>query len=171
MQLPSFYALTLWIHILAACLWVGGLWFFVLALLPALRREVSITERMHLIKVVGHRFRVVGWISLFTLLLSGSVILWFRGIEWAHLFSSSFWHGTFGKVLALKLFMYVLVVAFSGLHDFVLGPQATTALRSQPDSTNAQRLRRWTGLVGRANGLLSLLIIFLAIMLVRGWSW
>ena len=51
------YRLLVLVHLLAACVWVGGISFFALVLVPVLRRQRD-TRAAVLVQAVGRRFRV-----------------------------------------------------------------------------------------------------------------
>jgi hypothetical protein len=64
--------------------------------------------------------------------------------------------------------LVALVIALSLYHDFAVGPAATRAMQADPGSAAALTLRRRAALLGRTNALLSLVIMTLALLLVRG---
>ncbi len=55
-----FVLIVTWIHVIAAMLWVGGMLFFSLVLVPSLKPGLSEVLRSDLMSRVGLRFRVVG---------------------------------------------------------------------------------------------------------------
>ena len=162
------YLVAVWCHVLAAILWIGGMAFLTLVVVPALRAVDLGQRRVELLHHTGVRFRNVAWIALGVLIATGIAILWLRGIGWAALTSVAFWNTSFGRVLAVKLLLVTAIGASSVLHDFVLGPRATQQLRADPSSPEALRLRRTVTLLGRGNLLLALAVVALAVTLVRG---
>lgn len=162
------YLFSVWLHVLAATLWVGGMVFLVVVVIPVTRRPEVSALRAHLVHSIGVRFRWVGWASLSVLLATGTFNLAYRGIGRDDLVSAGFWSGPFGRILALKLVLVATVLILSGVHDFVLGPRATALWRERPDSAEAARMRRRAGWIGRIELLLGLVILALAVMLVRG---
>jgi putative copper resistance protein D len=87
----SLYLINVSVHILAALLWLGGMFFFALVGAPVIRKVPSPELRTQLFKQLGEQFRVVGWISIATLLVTGVLNLHFRGfLSPALLTSSSF---------------------------------------------------------------------------------
>lgn len=163
------YLLSVWLHILAAVTWLGGMLFLVLVVVPVTRgpqyREVA-GELFHWL---GVRFRWVGWICFGLLLATGTVNLIYRGVTWASLVDARFWNGPFGHTLGIKLFLVAIILAASAYHDFYIGPQATAAWQAAPASPRAQHLRLQARWMGRINLLLALLVVALAVILVRGW--
>lgn len=162
------YLFSVWVHIVAAAWWVGGMLFLVFVLIPVTRRPEVAPVRAQLVHWVGLRFRWVGWVSLVLLVASGAFNLAYRGIGWGDLVSPRLWEGRFGRVLALKLVLVAAVLVLSALHDFALGPRATSAWKARPDSAEATRLRRRASWLARIELLLALLILGLAVLLVRG---
>lgn len=162
------YLLSVWLHILAAAVWVGGILFLVLVLVPAVRRPEFRQSAASLIQWTGLRFRWVGWIALGLLILSGSFNLAYRGVGLTTLLSAGFWEGRFGRTLGVKLFLVAAILLTSAVHDFWIGPQATRLWEEAPDSEAARRLRRRAASLGRLNLLLALTVMALGVMLVRG---
>jgi uncharacterized membrane protein len=63
------YQWIVWVHILAAIIWIGGMFFLPLVLVPVLRRQEP-KLRAVLLDAVGRRFRTVGWIAIGLLLVT-----------------------------------------------------------------------------------------------------
>ncbi|MFW5920697.1 MAG: hypothetical protein ACOCUS_02565, partial [Polyangiales bacterium] len=64
-----------------------------------------------------------------------------------------------------------IVLAISGVHDFFVGPRATELLEKNPNDPRADRMRKAASRFGRANLLLGLAVVALAVGLVRGIGW
>ncbi len=164
-----FYLFSVWLHMLAAVTWIGGMIFLVLVLVPVIRRSEYQDIRASFIHWIGVRFRWIGWICLILLLLSGLSNLIYRGFSWEDFQNDLFWRSSFGHTLGIKLLLVALILLSSALHDFIIGPRAMALWQTNPTSLEAIRLRRQAGWLGRLNLLLALLVIALGIMLVRGW--
>jgi len=167
----AFYLFFVWLHILAAVTWMGGMIFLVLVLVPVVRRSEHQNVRGSLIHWIGVRFRWVGWICLVLLLLSGAFNLIYRGVGWEDLRNDLFWRSFFGQALGIKLLLVALILLLSALHDFVIGPRAMALWQANPTSPETTRLRRQAGWLGRLNLLLALVVVALGVILVRGWPW
>ena len=165
----AFYLLSIWLHILAASVWMGGMVFLVLILVPAIRQPRYSGIAASFIHWTGLRFRWVGWICLGLLLLSGTFSLAYRGFDWTNLWDGQLWQGSFGRILGVKLLLVAVIFVASGFHDFAIGPRATELWQQNPGSAKALRLRRRAGWLGRVNLLLALVVVALGVMLVRGW--
>lgn len=165
-----FYLISVWLHIVAAATWLGGIIFLVLVVVPALRRSDRATTAA-LMRDSGRRFRAVGWTCFGLLAGTGTFNLWFRGVRLGDLFDVTWSASAFGRVLWAKLAVFALVLVLSAVHDFVLGPRASRALMHAADGAQAERLRRAASWLGRLTGLLALALFAIAVLLVRGASW
>jgi len=169
--LHAIYLFSVWLHILAAVVWIGGMIFLSLILLPVIRRPEFRTAAPLLVHFSGVRFRWVGWLCLFLLVLTGAFNLVYRGIAWEELASGYFWQSEFGAILGVKLLLAAGVLALSVAHDFFIGPKASALGRADPGSPEAVRLRRQASWIGRLNLLLALTIVAFGLMLMRGSFW
>lgn len=162
----GWYHLNVTLHLLAAMYWLGGMFFFALVGAPVLRGIEAPDVRAKLFKGLGERFRTTGWVAIAVLLITGTLNLEFRGLlRWDILGTSAFWATPFGRTLGWKLVAVTVMLTASGLHDFVLGPAAS---RRDARSPEARRTRRRAALLARANALLGLLVVVLAVHLARG---
>jgi uncharacterized membrane protein len=164
---PALYYLNVTIHVVAAMLWLGGMFFLGVVGAPVLRAIEPPALRQRLFQELGSKFRRVGWITIGVLVATGVLNLHFRG--WLHwngvLDSRSFWRSPTGHALAAKLTVVALMIAISAIHDFAYGPRAA---REQPGSPPALALRKRAALLGRVNALLGVLLVAVAVRLARG---
>jgi len=165
----TLYILVTTLHVLAAILWTGSLLFMSLLLVPALRSLKNPPLMAQLIQTVGKRYRVAAWISLGILLVTGYVALSLRGIGHGLLLDAAFWSSPFGQTLGWKLVLFATVVALSLAHDLMSGSRLKVLRETNPAA--AERQRRIASWMGRITLVVSLAIVFLAIMLVRGRPW
>ena len=155
------YLATATVHVLAAVVWLGGMFFLALVGAPVLRRVSPPELRRELFDSLGRRFRVLGWASIGVLIASGVYLVQLRG--WLGLaFDGSLWSSPAGRLLAWKLAAIGAMLALTAVHDFVQGP-------SRPaDGPSSLRLRRGAALTARAGALLGLIVLLLAVRLARG---
>lgn len=104
-------AIVLWVHVLAACVWIGGQ-VAVAVLMPALRGVDGIAA------VAGRRFELVAWPAYATLIITGALNARNAGITWGDLVASPV-----GKTLLVKLGFVLLSGAAAALHAFLLAPR------------------------------------------------
>lgn len=168
--MQALYIASVYFHILAALVWLGGMFFLILVVVPWLRRGNRAAAGT-LLRDTGRRFRTVGWACLVTLLATGSVNLWLRRVRPVDFTRPEWLESPFGRAVLLKLTLFAVVLVLSAAHDFVIGPRATGAMEADPGGPEALRLRRWASWMGRANALLALALVFLGVVLVRGWPW
>lgn len=164
--MSGLYYLNVTVHLLAALLWLGGMFFLAAVGAPVLRRVEPPALRARLFRKLGEGFRMVGWISIGVLLVTGVGNLHFRGlVDTEILFSAAFWSGAYGRALFWKLVAVVVMVGVSALHDFWLGPRAG---RLEPGSPAAERTRRRAAWLARANALIGIALVYAAVRLARG---
>ena len=165
--MPLLYYVTVTIHVLAALLWLGGMFFLALVGAPVLRTVEPPQLRQQLFQQLGLRARSVGWWSLATLITTGVFILGHRGLlRWDDVFANAaFWRTGLGIALAVKLAAVTVMLIVSVVHDFVLGPAAGRAVAGTPE---AVRMRRQAALLARGSALIGVIIVIAAVRLARG---
>lgn len=162
----SLYLLSVTLHVLAAFLWLGGLFFLAAVGAPVLRRVEPADLRARLFERIGVRFRLIGWIAIVVLVLTGFGNLYSRGLfSMEVLGDTGFWAHPYGRTLAWKLGLVTTMAGLAALHDFVLGPRAS---RLEPGSPEALRARRGAAWLARINTLLGILLIAVSVRLARG---
>lgn len=164
----SLYLFSVWLHIVAAAAWVGSMLFFAIVVVPAMRAPDAAAGAAPLLRALGERYRAYGWGSLAVLLVTGTGNLLLRGIGWTLLSSGEFWSTGFGRALAAKLAVVVLVVCATAGHDVWMRSGATRKVLENRASPEALRYRRWASRVGRSTLILSLVVLYFAVVLVRG---
>lgn len=157
------YILSIFFHILAACMWLGGVLFLILVFVPGLKKH---PDKVNIIAEVSLKFRTAGVVALAILLITGIVQLNYRGVQWTFDF---FTHTQFGRIAGLKILVFAGIVAMSIIHDYFIGKRAIEAWRNQPQSPKTIKLRKLSRLLGRINFVLAVLAVFLGVILIRGW--
>lgn len=162
----TLYHLNLTVHVLAALLWLGGMFFLAVVGAPVLRRTEPPELRARLFRDLGVAFRRVGWPAIAVLVVTGFGNLHFRGaLRYEVLTAGAFWGSAFGTALAWKLGSVTAMIVTSALHDFWLGPRASGAGRG---SEGADRRRRWAAWLARANAVLGVIVVVAAVRLSTG---
>jgi copper resistance protein D len=162
----SLYHLLVFLHLVAALTWLGGMFFFALVGAPALRRVEPDEVRAGLFRDMGIRFRVVGWAAIGVLVVTGTAILHLRGmLAWTLLSDPAWWAAPQGRALAWKLGAVAVMLGLSGWHDFVAGPRASR--RDLPPGSR-ERARHRAAVMARANAAIGLLLLYWAMRFVRG---
>ena len=125
--------LVLWIHVLSAIFWVGGMLFLTVVLAPVLRSESGKPETYVFFKKVATRFRNGVWVAILFLVLTGPLLL-------SNQVSFEIPLQQWPVVVLIKLVLVFVLIVFAGLHDLVLGPRAGTLKKKpQADLTASER--------------------------------
>ncbi len=148
----SGYVAWVWLHVFAATVWIGSMAFFAAVVVPALRTKALRDNAMSLVAILGPRFRILGFASLGTLLVTGVLLLGYHGIGWTELTHGGAWTASnFGRTLLHKLALVGVVLVVSVVHEII-----------------SMRNRRAASWVGRIMMIASLGILYYAVRLVRG---
>ncbi len=152
---------NVWLHILAAVIWIGGMLFLSLVAVPVLRRIDAPLVRRDLFRAMAQRFRRLVWICVAILIPTGIVNVLYYGNTAAG--------SPYMKALHIKLGLVAFLILMGLLHDFVIGPRASRAMsRDGLPPTGADHLMvalaPW---IGRFNLLLGIVILMLAAALTR----
>ena len=153
--------LNVWLHILAAVIWIGGMLFLSLVAVPVLRQFETPLVRRDLFRAMARRFRRLVWICIAVLIPTGIVNVLYYGNTVAG--------APYMTVLHIKLGLVAFLILMGLLHDFVVGPRAGRAMsRDGLPPTGADllmvSLAPW---IGRFNLLLGIVILMLAAALTR----
>ncbi len=152
------YFLSVWLHVILAAFWIGGMLFLPLVILPGIRNH---PDRIRILYDTGIRFRFFGWIVLAGLLVTGLLNARLRGFTLnADFFSVS----NYGRLVAWKIGIFTLILLLSGAHDWMFGKKALEEMQEAAD----QRLRLMARWSGRINLLLGCMMAFLGLLLSRG---
>lgn len=141
------YLVSVWLHILAAMTWSGGMALFVIAIMPYFRRRPE-TEKAQFLAWFGSRFRIVSWWCFAILFATGAFNLWARGVEPGDFMRPEWRATTFGQVAIIKLTLVAVAVAVSAAHE----------------RTRSRMQARW---MGRTLLVFAVIIVGLAVLLVR----
>lgn len=154
--------LVVWLHLVAAMVWIGGMVFLSLVLAPALKQEPFAVQRGDLIRTVGLRFRAVVWSSIGVLLTTGPALMAARGWSLGA-------PGGWPAVLVAKLVLVTIVLALAAAHDFFIGPRVSRLLRApDPSRVESDRLRiAWSSWLPRLSLVLALAVLAAAVVLAR----
>lgn len=162
----SLYFINVTVHVLAALLWLGGMFFLAAVGAPVLRAVEPAELRSELFRRLGEQFRRIGWIAIGVLLVTGVINLHFRGVlSIETLGHAAFWVTPYGHALGWKLSAVTVMLVVQAVHDFHLGPAAS---RLQPGSAEMLRMRRRAALLARASAVLGIVVVVAAVRLARG---
>jgi uncharacterized membrane protein len=154
--------LVVWLHLLAAIVWIGGMVFLSVILAPPLTRPPLAANRSLLFQVVGQRFRLLVWMAAFALVATG---LWLLSRRVPSLLVPETWP----RLAQVKVCLVLLLIGLTALHDFWLGP-LVVRLRSQAPATLTRAEQAWISLapwVPRVGLLLAIGILLAGVALAR----
>jgi uncharacterized membrane protein len=162
----SLYFINVTLHVFAALLWLGGMFFLAVVGAPVLRSVEPPELRAALFRRLGEKFRTVGWIAIAVLLITGTLNLHFRGMLAPEVLGSAdFWSSRYGRSLAWKLGAVTAMLMVQAVHDFRVGPAAA---RLTPGSPEALSMRRRAALLARLSALFGIVVVIAAVRLARG---
>jgi len=151
----SWYYISVWLHIIGASFWIGGMLFLPFVLLPGIKNH---PDRKNLLIATGLKFRFYGYIVLAMMLITGLFNISLRGIN----FSFDFFILTrYGQLVELKIILFVLMITISLMHDLIVGKKAIEQMENQ----NIKLIARWTG---RLLLLISLVMAYIGVIISRG---
>ena len=151
-----------WIHLLAAMVWIGGMVFLSVVLVPVLKRDGAFAQYALLFRTIAYRFRAVVWGAMGILVATGLTLAAGRSIP---LMEPSRWPTIFAAKIGLVTLLFTLTL----LHDLVVGPRVRRSL-GIPEAERSARdrvLLRYSVLVPRISLLVALLVLLLAVVLAR----
>ncbi|MBI2412516.1 MAG: DUF4149 domain-containing protein [Deltaproteobacteria bacterium] len=150
---------ALFLHIISAIFWIGGMLFLVAVVAPYLKTLSDPKDKAKIYQIVGTQYRKWGWVAIITLLITGPVILYtLYGLPPSAITDPSLHASSWGRTLVIKLSLVFIIVLSALVHDFWIGPQA----RNSPGFSKIARL------FGRVNLILALLIVIFAVLLRAG---
>ncbi len=150
--------IVLFIHIIAAVVWVGGILF--LAMISPYVRRLNLPNSAPTIRALGLRFRDASWAAVGALVITGIGNLYFLGA-----LNDLFAYLAANTILIWKLFFVALMIGTKAAHDFYVGPRA-----AQIPPAVGFKSRWWQAarLLGNANVVFGLIVLYLAMTFVIG---
>jgi uncharacterized membrane protein len=144
----TWYLAAVWLHVVSAMTWIGGMIVVAGAVLPQARR-LDEPHRSDFRWGFFGRFRVIMWTAYAVAGVTGALALGLRGVTVADVLSPDWRTASFGSVVTMKFACYLAGGVITLVHERV---------RSAPRA-------RW---LGRVTLGLGLVVVLLAVMLVRG---
>jgi len=89
--MKTLYLVSVFIHIICACIWLGGMFALIIFFIP-LRKE---NYFLNIVNKVGNQFKMLGWFILPLLLLTGIFNSFYRG---------------FYTLTWLKIFLFLIII-------------------------------------------------------------
>jgi uncharacterized membrane protein len=124
----AFRVLILWLHLLAAMIWIGGLFFQLLVVRPTLNRATIIREQVRLGLSLEGRFRAVMWPAVGVVLLTGLYNV--MNLLMATTQAGMSLPAAFVRILGIKLLLVVLMIGLQAVQQWVLRPRRIAGLQA-----------------------------------------
>jgi len=164
------YQLSVWIHVLMAAVWVGGLIYTAAVAVPfALGHETR--ERQRILRGLGRRFRWIGWGSIIIAAITGLGNLMFRPspISPVQLLNGEAYDpskvdGFIAVWLPWKLLLVALMVGLMLYHD-ITSLQAARKSGTSPDEAPGNRGGSRAAALAT---LVAVAVLYVSVRLVRG---
>jgi len=145
-------AVNLWLHIIAAAIWIGSQFFLVLVAIPALKPIRETPFYMAALRALTRRYGYLGWGSLALVTLTGLERLFISYPDLSFLVTT-----TYGNWLLLKICLVDAIILLTALHTFVVGPRL---LRAMETAESHGKLRSLSLAVSTTVLLMSLGVVF-----------
>lgn len=123
------------VHLLSACVWVGGTVVLVFVGVPAVRRLEG-EARATAMRTLGRRWRPLGWSAMGVAVLSG---LWLTELHGG--FAREALDTDLDRTLILKSVLVAALCVGAAVHDYVLGPRLQRELRAADRQAPVTRRR------------------------------
>ena len=107
-----FSLFTLWIHVIAAVVWVGGNLILAMVIVPHFRQHLPPVQRIQLLTQIGRRFEPIVWGCIGILFFTGIVNIFFA----VDLTSTDALSGAFVRTLLIKIGLFFVLVILTVLH-------------------------------------------------------
>ena len=161
-EVNFFNIILVWIHLVAATFWVGGMLFFSLVAVPLLKQDSDPSSAQRRFVNLARRFRSLVWGALFLLVMTGSVLL-------GNVIDVSVPFSSWPLFVITKLTLVVLLVVVSLTHDRIIGPKVRTLKHKHFSelTTGENLLLRLSPLWARLTLLLGLGVLLAAVLMVR----
>jgi putative copper export protein len=121
-----------------------------------------VSQKALLFRTIARRFRAVVWGAIAVLLFTGPLLLHQQGIP---ITDPSGWP----MVLAAKLGLVAILLLLTLTHDLIIGPRVGKILQRPTESRTRfdHALLLWSPWIARLSLVLTLAVLFAAVMLVR----
>lgn len=155
-------SILIWIHLIAATFWVGGMLFLSLVAVPLLKKSPDPASSQREFVNLARRFRMFVWVALSILLVTGIILL-------PNVVNVSESVVNWPPAVLSKLVLVLLLIVVSLAHDRFIGPRVRT-LKGKPTNQLTlvdKILLRFSPIIGRLTMILGLAILFAAVLMAR----
>lgn len=164
------YEISVWIHILMAAIWVGGLVYTAAVAVPFAVSQGG-EERQRTLRGLGRRFRRIGWGAIVVLIITGlgNLLLRPSPVRLNQLLNGEAFdpqrvYEPIATWLPWKLILIAVMVALMIYHDIT----STRAARMHEGSAETAPGNRGGSMAAALATLLAIAILYVSVRLVRG---
>jgi uncharacterized membrane protein len=164
------YQFSVWLHILLAAIWTGGLVYTAAVVVPfAVQHESA--ERQRILRGLARRFRPIAWVSVLLLFLTGITNLALRPVSITPgelLSGDAFDASEVGQDIATwlpwKLILVTIMIALMAFHD-ITSIRAASNFEGPKTAAPGNRAGSMAAAVAT---LVALAVLYVSVRLVRG---
>ena len=164
-----FSLFVLWIHVIAAVVWVGGNLILAMVIVPHFRQSLPPVQRIKLLTQIGKRFEPVVWGCIGVLFFTGIVNIFFS----VDITSPSPISDAFMRTLLIKILLFFVLIILTVLHSMIFAPRLAAAIEDLDPTleelpAEIKPLRSQMSIISSLMGVVSLLILLAAVALRMG---
>ena len=164
-----FSLFTLWLHVIAAVVWVGGNLILAMVIVPHFRQNLPPVQRILLLTQIGKRFEPIVWGCIGILCFTGIVNIFFA----LDLTSPTAISNAFMRTLLIKIGLFFILVILTALHSMIFAPRLAAAVEALDPAIEelppeVKPLRSQMSIISSLMGVVSLLILLAAVALRMG---
>jgi len=161
-----FDGLVVWLHVLAAVIYIGPQVFLFVAAVPAIRSIEDAGQRARALRTVTTRFGWLGGGALVVLLATG---IWnYYDVQDPLIDEEAF--PRYYWLMAVKLALVTVVIVLTVLHGALLGRRLQRLQETNAPDAEIAQARRWSIVATSLTLVVSLAILFCAALLDSDWS-
>lgn len=164
-----FSLFTLWLHVIAAVVWVGGNLILAMVIVPHFKQSLPPVQRIQLLTQIGKRFEPVVWGCVGVLFFTGIVNIFFA----VDLTTATPISNAFMRTLLIKIVLFFVLVILTVLHSMIFAPRLAAAVETLDPAleelpSEVKPLRTQMSVISSLMGVVSLLILLAAVALRMG---
>ena len=164
-----FWLLVLWLHVIAAVVWVGGNLILAMVIVPYFRQNLPPVQRIQLLMQIGKRFEPVVWGCIGVLFFTGIGNIFYA----LDITSLAPIPDAFMRTFIIKIGLFFVLIILTVLHSMIFAPRLAAAIETLDPTLEelppeVKPLRSQMSVVSSLMGVVSLLILLAAVALRMG---
>jgi copper transport protein len=124
-----------WLHLVAAGVWLGGLFHLTLTMTRGVS-GLNGRERLRVLERIIPLFTRLAVVSILVIALTGIYNSWIHVDR-----LSALWSTSYGAALLVKIIIFLVMVALGGLNTFVIHPKAKRLLASDDEAVTQEHVK------------------------------